>query len=31
MYADDRKDYNYEKLDESFSKTASNVIEMEEY
>jgi len=29
MYADDGKDYNYEKLDESSSKAASNVIEME--
>jgi len=27
MYTDDEKDYNYEKLDESSSKAASNVIE----
>jgi len=31
MYADDGEYYNYEKLDESSSKAASNVIEMEEY
>ena len=31
MYADDGEGYNYEKLDESSSKVASNVIEMEEY
>jgi len=31
MYADDGKNYNYEKLDESSSKVASNDIEMEEY
>jgi len=31
MYADDKKDDNYEKLDESSSRVASNVIEMEEY
>jgi len=30
MYADDGKDYNYEKIDESSSMVASNVIEMEE-
>jgi len=29
MYADDGEDYNYEKMDESSSKAASNVIEME--
>jgi len=31
MCADDEEDYNYEKMDESSSKAASNVIEMEEY
>jgi len=31
MYADDGKDYNYEKFDESSSKAASNVIEREEF
>jgi len=31
MYTDDGEDYNYEKLDESSFKAASNVIEMEEY
>jgi len=30
MCADDEEDYNYEKIDESSSKAASNVIEMEE-
>jgi len=30
MCADDEEDYNYEKMDESSSKVASNVIEMEE-
>ena len=30
MCADDGEDYNYEKMDESSSKAASNVIEMEE-
>jgi len=30
MCADDGEDYNYEKMDESYSKTAFNVIEMEE-
>jgi len=27
----DEEKYNYEKMDESFSKAASNVIEIEEY
>jgi len=31
MYAYDVEDYNYGKMDESSSKAASNVIEMEEY
>jgi len=31
MYADDREYYNYEKIYESSSKAASNVIEIEEY
>jgi len=30
MYVDDVEDYNYEKMNESSSKAASNVIEMEE-
>jgi len=30
MCADDEEDYNYEKMDESSSKLASNVIEMKE-
>jgi len=31
MYADDEKDYNYQKVeDESSYKTASNVLEVEE-
>jgi len=30
MCGDDEEDYNYEKMDESSSKAASNVIEMEE-
>jgi len=31
MYADDGKDYNYQKVeDESSSKVASNVLEVEE-
>jgi len=30
MCADDGEDYNYEEMDESSSKAASNVIEMEE-
>jgi len=31
MYANDEEDYNYEKMDESSSMAASNVIEMEKY
>jgi len=30
MCANDEEDYNYEKMDESSSEAASNVIEMEE-